>query len=193
MKPTIYLAHGFNVRSPEKFFRLGAIFEAEGYPVVRVDYGWTGLVSVTWATERTAQKLAEVMHPGSIILGHSNGCAIAHRASQLGGMVRQIIAINPALRWDTIFDGDLLDRVDVYYAADDKVVTWGKRWRYISPFKSEWGEMGRKGARFTGQRVTVMNHSLHTVLHTDEWIGHGGAFEWFHLDDLGRHILGQIV
>lgn len=196
MKPTIYLAHGFNVKSPEKYFRLGAIFESAGYPVIRVDYGWTGLLSVAFATERTAKKLCEVMLPGSIIVGHSNGAAIANRATMLGAPVRQMMLINPALHRDTLFHGDILDRVDVYHACDDKVVTWGRRWRKLNPMRlfgmeSAWGEMGRHGAMVAQGRVH--NHDLHKVLNTDEEVGHGGAFEWYHLDDLARHMLERIV
>jgi len=196
VKPTIYLAHGFNVRSPEKYFRLGAIFEAAGYPVIRVDYGWTGLLSVAFATERTAKKLADVMVPGSIIVGHSNGAAIAYRAAMMGAPVRQMILINPALHRHTLFTGEILSQVDVYHARDDKVVTWGKYWRRFTPLnlfgiKSDWGEMGRVGS-LVPQR-SVHNHDLHAVLNTQEKIGHGGAFEWYHLDDLARHMLGRIV
>ena len=192
MKPTIYLAHGFNVRSPEKYFRLGAILESVGYPVVRVDYGWTGLVSVNFATQRTAKKLADVMLPGSIVIGHSNGAASAYRAAMMHAPIRQMILINPALHRNTLFTGDLLSRVDVYHATDDKVVTWGKHWRrFARVLGSDWGEMGRVGA-MVPQR-DVHNHDLHAVLATDEKIGHGGAFEWYHLDTLARHILDRIV
>ena len=192
MKPTIYLCHGFNVRSPEKFFRLAAMFESVGYPVVRVDYGWTGLVSVTFATKRTAAKLCDVMLPGSIVVGHSNGAAIAYKSALMGAPIQQMVLINPALHKETLFDGVILSGVDVYHAKDDKVVTWGKRWRKAAAWflDTDWGEMGRVGS--VVPQLNVRNHDLHKVLATDDKIGHGGAFEWYHLDTLGRHILDRI-
>jgi hypothetical protein len=201
LRPTVYLCHGFNVLSPERFFRIGGVFESAGYPVVRVDYGWTGPISVRWATERTAQRLADNMRPHSIVLGHSNGAAIAYRAHQLGAPVQHLVLINPALHRRTVFrmrgnEGSILDRVHVYYARDDRVVTAGKWLRRLSPLRllgreTSWGEMGRVGA-LVPQRG-VYNHDLATVLNTRDRIGHSGAIRWDRLDTLGTHIFWQIA
>jgi hypothetical protein len=187
MKSTVYLIHGFRERQTETIFRLGSYFEAENHPVVRVDYGYTNLISVRFATSAESTRLAKVAKEGSIAIGHSNGFAIIYDALLKGAKFSKIIGINPALKADI----DLPVPSYIYHSPDDYVVTFAKYLRYLSPLRlirkeTKWGEMGRTG--YKGKSPFVTNINLLTLLN-EEKIGHGGAFRWDRIDKVARDIL----
>ena len=191
---TVYIAHGFNVKDPRVFFKVGQAFAASNYEVIEIDYGWTGLISARIAVEREGRRLADIAKPGDIAIGHSNGAAVIARALDLGAPLRQVMLVNPALdKRRTLFR---VERADIYHAKDDLAVLFGKFLRWFSPLRligkqTTWGEMGRTGYR--GEAVNHYNWNLAHVLEDDERIGHSGAFAWHRVHLLTKHMLSRVI
>lgn len=191
---TVYIAHGFNVRDPRVFFKVGQAFAAANYEVVEIYYGWTGIITARIAVAREGRRLAEIAKPGDIAIGHSNGCAVIARALELGAPLRQVMFINPALDKNRTLES--VERADIYYARDDYAVLFGKYLRWFSPLRligmeTTWGEMGRTGYR--GSALNHFNFNLANVLEDDSYIGHSGAFQWHRSHLLNKHLLSRVL
>lgn len=191
---TVYLAHGFNVRDPRLFFKLGQAFAAQNHEVVEIDYGHTLLLGARRAVRVEGRRLAESVKPGDMAIGHSNGCPLIAHALDLGAPLRQVMLVNPAMDKHRTLPG--VERADIYYAEDDRVVTFGKYLRWFSPLRligkeTTWGEMGRTGYR--GQALNHFNWNLAHVLEDDSRIGHGGAFAWHRVHLLTKHMLSRVL
>ncbi len=138
------LVHGFNVTDGGKHTtdRLRPWFESSGYDVEECDYGWIGLLGVRFLNKRFARKCKKMTTPGSIGIGHSNGCAILQAASLMGAPFEQIVLINPALDSDAKF-GKQGKFIHVWYSPSDIPVRMAR----LLPFHT-WGDMGAVG--YTG-------------------------------------------
>jgi pimeloyl-ACP methyl ester carboxylesterase len=142
-RPVVWLVHGFNVTDggAGSVGKLAPYFEAAGFDVKRFRYGWKGLLGVRLSNHTFAQLLADVVNPGDIIVGHSNGGCIAKLAADLGAPAAQLVLINPALDADTRF-APQLGRIHIWHSPSDKPVAWA-RWL---PWHA-WGDMGAIGYR----------------------------------------------
>jgi pimeloyl-ACP methyl ester carboxylesterase len=190
MKPVVYLVHGFNELNNEQIFKLGSFFEAANYPVIRVDYGWTGLFSVRFATARESTRLAKAAAPGSIAIGHSNGFNVIYQAMEKGAKFDKVVGINPALMDDLLIETEAY----IYYTSDDFWLKVADVLRKVSPLRvfglqTKWGRMGQKGYRGPGACVTNINLQ---ELFQEEKVGHGGAFRWDRIDKVARDIIARI-
>lgn len=140
---TVWLVHGFNVTDggAGSVGKLAPYFEAAGFEVKRFRYGWKGLLGVRRSNGTFAQLLADVVNPGDIIVGHSNGGCLAKLAADLGAPAAQLVLINPALDADARF-AQQVGRIHIWHSPSDKPVTWA-RWL---PWHA-WGDMGAIGYR----------------------------------------------
>lgn len=173
----VYLLHGFNVadlgrNTTDKFF---GSFIGHGYRrteryeqidnpndkyIMDLDYGWTGFMGVRLCDKKIGELLAKVLLPGSVIIAHSNGCAIASFAIDAGASVDGLVFINPALNkeWEPSMR---VQWMDVYYNKMDV-------WPYISAVLPghRWGAMGSIGPQSNDPRIKGID--------TWEGRGHGG-------------------
>lgn len=182
-----WLVHGFNVRDSGRstIDRLGPYLRAAGWRVGQVDYGWRLLAGVAVGNPSEAADLAAMSSPGDIAIGHSNGCAIIHRATYLGAKFRRVFYVNAALNTDAR-PGPCVTQFHVMYAPDDLAVLAA---RYLPC--ALWGSMGRDG--FTGDDARHRGYNLHRMLGVTE-LGHSGAFE--HMPKFGpaiTHLAGKPV
>lgn len=156
VKKAIILIHGYNVSNPGKSVgRLRKPFEALGYKVVMLNYGyWPFTWQITHINPKVAKKLAdsvkELIDEGYTvdIAGHSNGCTIVYLASHRYDLeVNTFVAINPALKRDShpCISAKL---VQVWFNGSDMPVIFGKWLRWLTPWARKarpWGEMGMEG------------------------------------------------
>ena len=92
------------------------------------------------------RRFVRTIKPGSILVGHSNGCTIAYGVSRLL-YTHGLVLINPALNKDVEFD-PFIKFIHIYYSHNDRV-TWLSR---LMPF-SLWGSMGTVGYQGNDPRV----------------------------------------
>ncbi len=149
IKRAAILVHGFNVSDGgmETVGTLRPFLQAEGVVPILVDYGYFGLIRVKFGNRRVAAELFDaVMNAYSwydevYVIGHSNGCVIAHLASRMRDFKCDgFVYINPALRKDLERDSSV-KFIHVWHSPSDLYVMIAKN----IPFLSNWGEMGAKG------------------------------------------------
>lgn len=166
-----WLVHGFNVwdGGEATIGRLVPYFEAEGWDVRMFRYGWTGLLGVRFGNKSRAKRLKELVRPGDIGVGHSNGCAVLHMASHEGAPFSHLTYVNPALDVDAA-PAEGVRSVNVWHSPSDKPVRVAKfLWRH------PWGQMGAKGYFGSDQRIRNydkehgfrMSSSKHSDVFTD--------------------------
>jgi pimeloyl-ACP methyl ester carboxylesterase len=95
--------------------------------------------------------------PCSVIIGHSNGCAIGWRLTEKVEC-EGLVLINPALDNDVVFD-PRLSFIHVYWSPRDSV-SWLSQ---FVPF-SDWGLLGETGYKGKDPRVKQFNMNIE---HTD--------------------------
>ena len=127
-----------------------------------------GRVRVRLCNTSVARVLADMADDDSIVIAHSNGCAIAYKAALYGAPFKHAILINPALDADKEIPN--VRKVTVCYAPSDP---WTRLARFIP--LSDWGRQGQIG--FTGQAVhgKYWQYNLDKVCGTE--VHHSGAFD----------------
>jgi len=181
MKTFVILLHGFNVwdGGRKSIQTLTQYFKVRGCDVDTLSYGWFGLLKARYCNEEVASELAAridgLEHQGYeriIVVGHSNGCAIAHLASRMFEHPRvKYVYLNPALRREAE-PHPRVKEVDVWYNGGDWAVALSKLlfWKAI---ERPWGIMGRVG--YTGYNPAIRNFDTGTI--KPHALGHSGIFK----------------
>ena len=183
------LIHGFNVWDGGRrtVGKLKPYFEEQGIPCVMIRYGWFGIGSTYLKNWKVAKRVSEACDVASlagsevIVVGHSNGCAIAHRAASVHGTkIKKMVYINPALEKDAELPRSV-EALDVWYSPSDKPVKWSK-WLPLHP----WGEMGATGYKGPfDPRVNSFNKEDDFALSSKT---HSDVFAWFLIKYFGSLI-----
>jgi len=145
MSKTAIFIHGFNVWDGGRatIGKFIPFWENVPFKCHELQYGWRGLIGVRIWNRRTARRLAElskVIEGEVVAVGHSNGCAIIHRATRIpGNRISGVVYINPALDRDMI-PGPKVKFCHVWHNEDDKAVRWAR-----ILMKHPWGPMGAYG------------------------------------------------
>ncbi len=149
----VYLLHGFNVEDGGEgtIGSLRPYLEAAGYDVHLIDYGYMFRARVRLCNDNIARMLASTIEQDSIVIAHSNGCTIAHKATYYGAPISNLIYFNPALDNELAPDRQV-NSLDVFYSPNDAATSWAS-W---IPF-SEWGSMGSTGFKGIDSRVANIN------------------------------------
>lgn len=184
-KKVVYLVHGFNVRDKGAgtVDRLGRFFERAGYKVKQFDYLWAGLLRVRLCNKGLAYAFSKLVEPGSIAVGHSNGCAIIHEAAQSGAYFQQVVYINPALDKSASL-GPRVRCAHVWHSPSDKPVRLAA---YLP--KHSWGKMGAVGYKGDDSRYLNYNKEDDYDLSSCE---HSDVFEMLKLNYFGPKIVQAV-
>jgi len=144
-----YLIHGFNTRNRgiADVMLLKADLQKAGFEIKPLTYGWVDRITVRVCNHHLADLLADVIKPGSVAVGFSNGCALLQMAAEHGAQFKHLVYIRPALDRDTRVPPQV-KRVDVWHSKDD---FWTSVARWI-PF-SRWGDAGAVGLVVPDNRV----------------------------------------
>ena len=151
MRHIAILIHGFNVWDGgiATVGKLRPFFADLGVPYVMVNYGHFGLLETRLKNRKIALQVAEAVRNARagglspIVVGHSNGCAIAHLAAlEFDAAIDKAVYINPALDEKTPIPVRI-GAVDVWHSPSDAPV----RWAQLLPGSNArpWGQMGAVG------------------------------------------------
>jgi alpha-beta hydrolase superfamily lysophospholipase len=150
MSARIILVHGIHASEGKSNVRkLVPPLQQAGFDTVVFEYGFIRFFMARFLNDSLAKRLKSIALPGDIIVAHSNGCDITHRAANSGADFGGVVFINPAL------DPDRTTRApwaDIYYNAGDHITWFAK----LLPFHS-WGEMGSIG--YTGRAANHTNYN----------------------------------
>lgn len=144
-----YLIHGIKVADADHSSIAFLKFTLTKFKVVVLRYMYIPVLLtpiVSAINYFVVKRFLRLIRPGSVLIGHSNGCAIAYNVSNKLH-VKGLVLINPALDADVKF-GPFIDFIHVYWSRNDKV-TWLSK---FVPF-SDWGSMGTVGHKGDDPRV----------------------------------------
>jgi hypothetical protein len=175
MVPHCYMVHGLHTRNEGSLRTVALRARIRGVPTTVLSYGWLSLIGAGICNDNLADLLADVVPPGSLGVGHSNGCSVLHEACKLGAPFDRLIYINPALDRD-LAPPKQVKRLDVWANSRD---IW-PRLSSLFPFSS-WGSMGTDG--YVGTDARVFNH-YHRSGHSG--VLHDRKLQEMLLDSVGR-------
>lgn len=164
----IHLIHGIHPsQKGGTVAKLVPYLMQRGYKIMVHEYGLALAITARFLNGRRAKKIGKSVKYGDIIVGHSNGCAIAHLIQQ-ERFVSGIIMINPALEEDAEFNK--VNWVHVYHNKGDNAVHWSELL-----VAHPWGEMGRTG--YIGFDSRVVNFDGKAIKTLPRLDGHSAFFD----------------
>lgn len=137
----VFIIHGIHTSQDVEWMdRLSSMFFDRGFSTRVWTYGYAYALLTRWQNPGRAKKLAALIQPGDIVVGHSNGCALAWLAAwdykaKWGGAV----LMNPALDCDRVMPPGV-PWVNLYSNQHDLAVK-------VAAFfpKHPWGAQGKVG------------------------------------------------
>jgi hypothetical protein len=180
---TIHLLHGFNVSDggEKTVAQLKPYMEAADLSAHIYSYGWIGLMGAWFLNPRIVKQLLPRVGSGDIGCGHSNGCALLHKAAHLGAPFSGLIYINPALRPDAA-RAPQVEWINVYFNDGDHAVKVAAMLRLLAPWAPLgdplWGDMGARGsAQSTGSETCAPGSPISKTIH---WVNSSASkWPWF--------------
>ncbi len=158
----VILIHGFNVTDggSSTIGKLKPYYLRRGAHVITLNYGWLFFMGARFFNEEVSEDLADLINEKAkhyariIVVGHSNGCAIAHLASfKCYEPIHRFVYINPALK--RYFVPALnVKAIDVWHNSKDSAVLWAKLLSWWAK-ERPWGLMGRTG--YMGKDTRFVN------------------------------------
>jgi hypothetical protein len=148
----IHLIHGIHTEglSPVE----GLIPYLAPFEVYYPDYGYIWGLETKIVNPIIVGSLFPYIEPEDILIGHSNGCAIAYDLLQRGVKVAGAVFINGALERSI---SRLAPWVDVYFNAGDEITEAAKVGAELGITDPVWGELGHAGYSGTDPAITNIN------------------------------------
>ncbi|MBI2046187.1 MAG: hypothetical protein HYT28_02105 [Parcubacteria group bacterium] len=153
----VHLLSGINTLGTQK--SMGLIAEKlkkagfDEKEIVAHPYGFPIVFGTAWLRNPfITRRIAKQIEPDDIIIGHSNGAALAWLIAEHGAVFTGAILIDPALDADKVI-APQVKWIHIFYNACDEVVSWAK-W---IPFHF-WGDQGKKG--YTGNDSRYLQHDV---------------------------------
>lgn len=190
---TCHVIHGIHSGTPSAIQPLIPYLRAAGFDVRYPDYGYVLGIETKLGNPMIVGSILPYVGPDDILIGHSNGCAIAYDILQRGAKVAGAVFINAALDQNIALPAGC-PWITVYCNAGDDITMAAKIAAEIGIVDPVWGEMGHAG--YSGS-----NPAIRTV-HCDKTpglpvvCGHSDIFTppklppWseFIIDDVHAHL-----
>ena len=125
-------------------------FNDRGWNAIKWTYGYAYALLTRWQNLSRASKLCDLIRPGDVVLGHSNGACLAWMASRLNAPLQGAILLNPALDTDKVM-APQVKWVNLYANRYDKAVSWAGLFA-MHP----WGAQGRDGLSVADARYRTI-------------------------------------
>lgn len=190
----IHLVHGLHAEQPGgTVVKLEPYFRDAGYDVVVHNYGYAAAATARFLNPIRARRLAKYISPDDVIVGHSNGCALAWMiTSGYDGWLSDVpptpctglVLVNGALDTDVEFHN--VKWVHVYHNAGDETVDLSN-----FMFKHPWGALGKYG--YQGEDARVTNIDTGGTAHMPKVWGHSAIFYPPCADSWGKYIETKVT
>jgi hypothetical protein len=149
----IHLIHGIHTEGDSPVLGLLpylASLDQVKYP----DYGYILGVETRIVNPIIVGTLRGYISPGDIIIGHSNGCAVAYDLMRAGAPVKGLVLINAAVE-QTIVRSAGVEWIDVYFNSGDEITEAARVGQKLGIVDPVWGEMGHAG--YKGSDLEIHN------------------------------------
>jgi hypothetical protein len=150
----IHLIHGIHTEgeSPVE----GLIPFLDPLSVKYPDYGYILGVETRIVNPIIVGALRSYIEPGDIIIGHSNGCAVAYDLMRTGAPIAGMVFINAAVE-QTIVRQAPTKWIDIYFNPGDEITEAAKLGKQLGITDPVWGEMGHAGYKGTDPAIINFN------------------------------------
>lgn len=192
----IHLIHGIHTEPTSPVVPgLIPFLKRTGLPVFAPNYNFILAAETRRVNPMVANVLLPYIEAGDILVGHSNGCAIAHALLVLGAPASGLICINAALDNDIEIPKQL-KWMTVYWNEDDTLVEVAQLASVVGIAPRAWGMMGHTG--YTGPSLLPKSISCGKDRPVGmPWVrGHSDFFTHANLpawgDDVRSRIMGNV-
>jgi hypothetical protein len=120
------------------------------------DYGYELAIETRVINGMIEGTLLPYIKPGDVLIGHSNGCAIAYHLMLLGAPAEGAVFINGALETAIGRPGSC-EWIDVYWNAGDDITEIAEIGADLHLYDSIWGELGHSGYIGFDPKITNIN------------------------------------
>jgi hypothetical protein len=142
-KAMIHLIHGIRTQGPSPVQGLIKYLQTAGFEVRYPDYGWIDAIETRIVNPIICGSLLPYIGPQDLLIGHSNGCAIAYDLmAKYGAKVAGTVFINGALEQDI---ARFAPWYDVYFNRGDDITRMAKIGAAIGVTDKAWGQLGHAG------------------------------------------------
>jgi hypothetical protein len=151
---TIHLIHGIHTEgaSPVE----GLIPFLSPLSVKYPDYGYILGIETRVVNPIIVGALRAYIEPGDIIIGHSNGCAVAYDLMRAGAPITGMVFVNAAVEQQIVRNAPV-KWIDVYYNPGDEITEAAKLGEELGVTDPVWGEMGHAGYKGTDPGIVNFN------------------------------------
>ena len=170
----VHLLHGIHTSRPSVVQSLIPFIHEIGLVVRYPDYGFELALETRRVNPAIVGAMLPYIEEGDVIVGHSNGCALAHDLVVAGAPVAGLVLINGALDERVVFPPIYPSWAHVYFNEGDTITEIAEIADRLGLVDTHWGEMGHIGYRGTDARVTNFD-----CAHTKDMpvvSGHGDIF-----------------
>jgi hypothetical protein len=150
----IHLIHGIHTEGPSPVKGLIPFLNAAGFEVRYPDYGWEAGLETRIVNPFVVGSIQPYVAPNDILIGHSNGCAIAYDLLQRGAKVAGAVFINAALERSI---ARLAPWIDVYFNPGDEITEVAQLGERLGLTDCSWGAMGHAGYLGTDPLIASIN------------------------------------
>jgi hypothetical protein len=148
----IHFLHGIRTGAHTEVKGLIPYLKDAGFDVAYPDYGYELALETRFVNPMIVGSILPYIKPGDILLGHSNGCALAYDLLQAGAPATRAVFINAALETRLTLPAGLKS-LDVYHNAGDTITEAAAIAERLGWVDHVWGEMGHAGYQGVDSRV----------------------------------------
>lgn len=159
----IHLIHGIHTGAVSTVQDLIPYLKAEGLDVAYPDYGWIFGVETRFLNPTIRGALFPYVDRGDVLIGHSNGAAIAYDLMNAGAPIAGAVFINAALE-PRITRAAGVEWIDVYYNPSDDLTLAAEIAEKLHIVDPVWGEMGHSGYKGVDPLIASYNCGATTGL-----------------------------
>jgi len=187
----IHVVHGIHNAFGETFLGpLLDVLKGAGHTVFFPDYGWIFGLETRIANPLIVRSLMPYVMAGDLIVGHSNGCAIAYDLINQRMPLAGAVFINAALE-QAISRPANIKWIDVYFNAGDQITEAAKIAEQLGIVDPVWGEMGHAG--YSGKDPAITNINCGTAAGLPVVAGHSDIFTPAKFTSWGPYIVKRIA
>ncbi len=148
---TIHLIHGIHTQGMSPVQGLVPFLPK---PLKYPDYGYIYGAETRIVNPIIVGALLPYIEDGDILIGHSNGCAIAYElACKANKVLPRLVFINAALTRNIVRPAQV-KAIDVYFNAGDEVTEAAEIGARFGFDDTDWGDMGHAGYAGTDTMIT---------------------------------------
>lgn len=184
----IHLIHGIHTVGVSPVQGLIPYLKDAGFDVKYPDYGYILGVETRIANPLICGSLMPYISPDDILIGHSNGCAIAYDLlSRRGVKVAGAVFINAALEQSI---AALAPWIDVYFNPGDDITEAARFGAAIGITDTNWGMMGHAG--YNGKDPAITNFNCGSTPQMPKVSGHSDFFTPNNLAAWAPFLIGRV-